>query len=267
MEQFYEETKQKFNMMKMFDTKKIEREMKFVENKKSLPFEKKEKVLEKKIEKIDSIPFEKEYFVSLHENSFFLFLYIYFQYPESIEKVYISRNEMEEIEKKKPFYFQYMKTLLFELKKKISVSWIPDEHTIKEFSFHEIMDRLKFSLKWNSSFFDFLQISLFEKESIDFILLYPNMDEKIDLQQFSFSKKYIFLPQQPKNSIFHFMKKNYDIFETSIYMDYRDYLHTNYKQFLEYEINLFYSCEKIIGYKRKEEIVSFFHFFFMEKWN
>jgi hypothetical protein len=32
-------------------------------------------------------------------------------------------------------------------------------------------------------------------------------------------------------------------------------------------MNLFYSCEKIIGYKRKEEIVSFFHFFFMEKWN
>ena len=36
MEQFYEETKRKFDMMKILETKKVEHEIKFVENKKSI---------------------------------------------------------------------------------------------------------------------------------------------------------------------------------------------------------------------------------------
>jgi hypothetical protein len=261
MEQFYEDTKRKFDFVKMYETKKKHEIIPLPEKKKEIIKNGEIKKIEKKID----ISLELEYFISLHEKQFFLFLYVSFQYPNFIEKVYISRNEMEEIEKSQPFYFQYMKLLLFSLKKRMSVNWIPDEHMIPEFPFHQIIDKIQFS--WNPSFFDFMQISLFEKESIDFILLYPNIDETFDLQKLSNSKKYIFLPNQSKNSIFHYMNKNYDIFDTSLYIDYRDFMHTNYKQFLEYEINLFHSCEKIIGYKRKEEIQSFFHFFFLDKFD
>ncbi len=262
MEQFFEETKQKFDFMKFYETNQI-KEFILLEKKKEIPKMKNEKI--QKIKKKIDISFESEYIISLQEKHFFLFLYVYFEYPNFVEKVYISRNEMEEIEKTQPFYFQYMKLLLFSLKKRMSVNWISDEHIIPEFPFYLLFDKIEFS--WNSSFFDFLEISIFEKESIDFILLYPNIDESFALFSLSNSNKYIFLPNQPKNSIYHFMNKNYDIFDTSLYIDYRDSLHTNYKQLLEYEINLFYSCDKIIGHKRKEEIQSFFHLFFFDKFD